>query len=144
MPSHVYQHIYDCHFLRHSWYSTIQCALGFGRSLPKALVVCSFVRLFPHSLKEKDTLSSFLHAVKSNCSHLVQPSNSHLLEIPVWAYDGHMGTVTVGVGGAWSCDCHVTHVTMVIHSPSVPSNELNGRILKHEKVKSKKFCGAQA
>ena len=54
-----------------------------------------------------------------------------------------MGTVTVGVGGAWSCDGHVTHVTMVIHLPSVPSNELNGRILKHEKVKLK-FYGVQA
>ena len=43
--------------------------------------------------------NSFLHAVKSNCSHLVQSSNSHLLEIPVWAYDGHMGTVTVGGWG---------------------------------------------
>ena len=73
--------------------------------------------------------------MKLNYSHLVQSSDSHLLEIPVWAYDGHMGTVTVGVGVAWSCDGHVTHVAMVIHLPSVPSNELNGRILKHEKVK---------
>ena len=79
--------------------------------------------------KKKDTLISIFHAVKSNCPYLVQPSDSHLLEIPVWAYDGHMGTVTVGVGGAWSCDGHVTHVAMVIHLPSVPSNELNGRIL---------------
>ena len=67
--------------------------------------------------KRKDTLFPFLHAVKSNCSHLVQSSDSHLLEIPVWAYDGHMGTVTVSGWGKvmwWSCDscCHGDTLTL--------------------------------
>ena len=44
--------------------------------------------------------------------------------------------LSLWVGGARSCDGHVTQVTMVIHLPSVPSNELDGGILKHEKVKN--------
>ena len=44
--------------------------------------------------------------------------------------------LSLWVGGARSCDGHVTHVAMVIYLPSVPSNELNGGILKHEKVKT--------
>ena len=52
--------------------------------------------------------------------------------------------LSLWVGGTRSCDGNVTHVAMVIHLPSVPSNELDGGILKHEKVKKlKKFCDAQ-
>ena len=68
-------------------------------------------KMSENSCAEKRNKIKFCNAViKDEPTYLIQTANPHFFKIPIWTYDGHMGSITVGGRGKVhmiSCECHV-------------------------------------